>query len=199
LHTLCRLALAALAFTLVPGIAYAHNFSPAVGDFYAGVLHPLTALEHVLPMIGLGILAGQGGRLVVAEPILIVFPLALVAGACLALTGMPMPFAPIANVISMVLVGGLVAAAVRLPRLAAIALAAAMGITHGYANAEGMSVATKPYLFIPGLAAAGLLVPFYCTALVYSLKPFWMQIAVRVAGSWIAATGILVLGMARIR
>jgi urease accessory protein len=99
----------------------------------------------------------------------------------------------------MVVAGGLVAATVRLPRIAAIALAAAMGITHGYTNAEGMSVATKPYLLIPGLAVAGLLVPFYCTAVVRSLKPFWMQIAVRVAGSWIAATGILVLGMARIR
>ena len=148
-------------------------------------------------MIGLGILAGQGGRLVVAQPILNVFPLALLAGAGLALAGMPMPFAALANVLSMIVVGGLVAAALPLPKPGAIALAAAMGITHGYANAADMGAATKPYLFIPGMAVAGLFVLFYCMLAVHYLKPYWTQVAVRVAGSWIAATGILVLGMFR--
>jgi urease accessory protein len=49
-----------------------------------------------------------------------------------------------------------------------------------------------------GLVAAALLATGY--GLVVSdallrLKPTWPQVAVRVAGSWVAAVGILVLGM----
>ena len=54
----------------------------------------------------------------------------------------------------------------------------------------------KPYLFIPGVGLAGLVVTGYgmiMTDYVLRRKVGWMTIAVRVAGSWIAAIGLLVL------
>ena len=58
------------------------------GDFYGGVLHPLTALEHALPILALGLLAGQQGERA-ARWLVLVFPLALLIGAVLA-TVMPL-------------------------------------------------------------------------------------------------------------
>jgi urease accessory protein len=55
---------------------------------------------------------------------------------------------------------------------------------------------TKPYLYIPGVALAGLAVTAYglmVTDYLLRRKADWIHIAVRVAGSWIAAIGILVL------
>ena len=33
--------------------AHAHSVNKQFGDFYGGMLHPLTALEHLLPILGL--------------------------------------------------------------------------------------------------------------------------------------------------
>ena len=55
-------------------------------------------------------------------------------------------------------------------------------------------------VFIPGLVAAALLATGYnlivTDTLLLRLKPTWPRIAVRMAGSWVATVGILVLGMA---
>jgi hydrogenase/urease accessory protein HupE len=54
-------ALASLFALLSPSVASAHPIK-GVGDFYAGMLHPLTALEFLLPWIALSLFAGQQGR-----------------------------------------------------------------------------------------------------------------------------------------
>src|SRR6185503_7485701 len=52
------------------GTAHAHSTVKGVGDLYAGLLHVLTALEHVLPFIALSLLAGQRGMKAHAEAVL---------------------------------------------------------------------------------------------------------------------------------
>lgn len=52
---------AVILTVLSPVLAVAHPMA-GVGDFYAGMLHPLTAIEFVLPMVALSLLAGQQGR-----------------------------------------------------------------------------------------------------------------------------------------
>ena len=39
-----------LFVVITSSTAYAHLPSPRFGDYYGGVLHPLTALEHLLPI-----------------------------------------------------------------------------------------------------------------------------------------------------
>jgi urease accessory protein len=174
--------------------ACAHSAARGAGDFYAGALHALTALEHVLPFLALGILAGQQGRK--AEPVLLVFCVALAAGATAALWVPPSPYTNLLNIVSAVLFGGLVAASWSLPMTVHYSLAVVFGLSHGFANGAGMIEQTKPYLYIPGVALAGLAVTAYglmVTDYLLHRKPGWMHIAVRVAGSWITAIGILVL------
>jgi hypothetical protein len=63
-------------------------------------------------------------------------------------------------------------------------------------DAPALTQPIKPYLFIPGLGLAGLMLSGYALIAVdwvLRQKYAWMRIAVRVLGSWIAAIGILVL------
>lgn len=176
--------------------AHAHSAAKGIGDFYSGALHALTALEHVLPFVALGILAGQQGQK--AEPVLGVFCIALLVGAILALWIPGVPYLAVLNISSTIALGGLVAVARPLPAPVFYALAIVFGLSHGFANGEGMAETTKPYLFIPGVALAGLVVTAYgliVTDWLLRRKTEWLQTALRVAGSWIAAIGILVLAV----
>ena len=165
-----------------------------MGDFYAGFLHPVTALEHVLPFLALGILCGQQGqRAQVALPL---FWVALMAGATAALWLPGLAGVDLLNILSALILGALIAAALPLPTLVYSALALLFGLSHGYANGTAVTGLIKPYLFIPGFGLAGLVVTGYgmiMTDYVLRRKVGWMTIAVRVAGSWVAAIGLLVL------
>jgi urease accessory protein len=167
-----------------------------VGDLYAGLLHVLTGLEHVLPFIALSLLAGQRGLKAQAEAVLLVFPVALMIGAAGALWLPPVPGLAFFNVASAILLGGLVAAARHLPGAVFYGLVVVFGISHGFANGETISGSIKAYLFILGIGLAGLAILAYATLMVDYLlkrKAGWLHIAVRVAGSWIAAIGVLAL------
>ena len=183
----------------VAGNADAHSMVKGVGDFYAGLLHVLTALEHVLPFIALSLLAGQRGMKMQADAVLLVFPIALMIGATAALRLPPLPGLAFFNIASAILLGGLVASAWPLPRAVFYGLVVAFGLSHGFANGEAVTETTKAYLFILGIGLAGLAVLAYGTLMVDFLlkrKATWIPIAVRVAGSWIAAIGVLVLATA---
>jgi urease accessory protein len=176
--------------------AHAHSTVKGAGDLYAGLLHALTALEHVLPFVALSLLAGQRGLKAQAEAVLLVFPVALMSGAAAALWLPPVPGLAFFNVASATLLGGLVAAAWPLPRAVFYGLVVVFGLSHGFANGEAISENTKAYLFILGIGLSGLAVLAYGMLMVDFLlkrKAGWIPIAVRVAGSWIAAIGVLVL------
>jgi urease accessory protein len=179
--------------------AEAHSAVKGVGDFYGGLLHVVTALEHVLPFIALSLLAGQRGLRAQADIVLLLFPIALMVGATAAVWAPPPPGLAFFNISSAILLGALVAAAWPLPRVVFYALFIVFGISHGFANGEAITPTTKAYLFILGVGLSGLVVLAYGTLMVDFLlkrKEGWIHIAVRVAGSWIAAIGVLVLATA---
>lgn len=189
-------ATTAIVFFLTTGSAQAHAPSSTVGDFYAGALHPLTSLEHVLAFIAFGLLGGQQGER--AQPAVLIFAAALIAGAALARVSPALPAIDLVNIGSAVILGLLVAAAFRLPLAVLYAIAAIFGLTHGYSNGAAMMAPLKPWLYLPGVGLSGLLVAAYGFVIldwVARRNSTWMPIAVRVAGSWIAAIGILVLGV----
>ncbi len=197
LRTLATRAGVALGLTFGADAAWAHVASAQAGAFYAGLLHPLTAPEHVLPMLALGLLAGQRG-LHEGQGVLLAFILALTIGAGLAPSGVTPRWISPLNVGSLVVIGGLVAASWRLPIGLLYALALGFGATHGHANGAALPSGLSPAIFALGLATAASLTTGYglvVTDALSRLKPAWPRVAVRVAGSWVAAVGILVLGM----
>jgi urease accessory protein len=184
------MVLASLIALLSPATASAHPIK-GVGDFYAGMLHPLTALEFLLPWIALSLFAGQQGRKA-ALLTLALFPLALMSGAALAMT-LPSPTWLNAVDLAIIPILGLaVALAITCPNTVVVIIVSAVGLLHGMANGSEIAAPMSPWRFIPGLAAVAILFLAYGIGLVRSLKRPWTQIAVRVAGSWIAAVGIMV-------
>ena len=189
------IASATVLLLLWPAALFAHPMQ-GIGDFYAGMLHPLTAIEWVLPMVALSLLAGQQGR-ETALSAMAVFPVALAAGAVAGDVFPSTGQAEMANICLMVALGLLVAWAGRMPLGLSVAFAASIGLTVGFANGSELTPATSAYRFTAGLALVGLLVISYGVGFVRWLKAPWTKVGVRVVGSWIAAVGILFLGLKR--
>jgi urease accessory protein len=177
--------------------AHAHSLSNRVGDFYGGILHPLTALEHVLPFLALGLLAGQQGARA-ARWMLLVFPLGLLLGTAFAAVDPADYWVTPLNHLSFVVLGLLLAAAWRIPLGLLLALGALIGLSHGYENGRDLTTGPGILLFVPGVALVGFIITALASAATLALtaRADWPRVAVRIAGSWIAAIGIMMIGLA---
>ena len=177
--------LALLILLCLPVAVAAHPIK-GVGDFYSGMLHPLTALEFLLSWIALALFAGQQGRKT-ALLALAIFPSALVLGAVLGTVVASPAWLPAMNLVLIPILGLAVVLAISFPTPATVILIALVGLLHGLANGAEITAPVSPWRFIPGLATIAVLVLAYGIGLVCSLHKPWTRIAVRVAGSWIAA------------
>lgn len=125
-----------LALILTPGAALAHPGHSGAG-LWDGMAHPLGGADHLLAMVALGLLAAQlGGRAMLALPM--AFVAAMVLGAGLGAGGVALAGVEPMILASVVVLGALVALALR-PHLGlVVAMAALFGAAHGWAHgAEG--------------------------------------------------------------
>ncbi len=187
-----HLLLAAVA-TLLPAVADAHLVNTGLGPFYDGVSHFALTPEDVAPALAMALLAGlRGAR--VARLVLFALPCAWLAGG---LGGLAHPAAVATTALtatSFLLLGVLVAADARLRPGWVVGLAIVLGLVHGYFNGSAMAEARLGLLGLSGIVSALFVIVALAEALVVALREPWTRIAVRVAGSWIAAAGLLLLG-----
>jgi nickel/cobalt transporter (NicO) family protein len=181
---------------LFPTAASAHLVNTDVGEFYAGMLHPLTSAEHLLPSLALALLAIQCGK-PAARAILLAFPIALLVGT-LAGSRLP-PFAAfhLANLAVLVGLGALLALGERLKRIgpAAVgALALLTGWILGYRSGIDMAASKVAAQFIPGVALTGFIVVALIMAWV-PIAPSHAGHRLRtLAGAGFAVVGLVLLG-----
>ncbi len=97
---------------------------------------------------------------------------------------------------SLLVVGLLTALDRRLPPGAVAALAVAIGALHGWSNGAALALDGREARALVGIGAALFVLVALTAALVCRLERPWTRIAVRVAGSWAAAIGLLMLGWA---
>lgn len=90
--------------------------------------------------------------------------------------------------------GGMLAADARISLPLTTLLAAILGLYHGYLNGMGMGPLSFATFALLGLASAVFVLVALSAAFVVQLHAHWARTAVRVAGSWIAACGRLMLG-----
>ncbi|MGC2725625.1 MAG: hypothetical protein WA224_16800, partial [Candidatus Acidiferrales bacterium] len=67
---------------------------------------------------------------------------------------------------------------------------------HGDLNGAGMGRAADGALALIGLVIAVFVVVALASSFAVSLRQMWARIAVRVFGSWIVASGLLMIGWA---
>jgi urease accessory protein len=96
--------------------------------------------------------------------------------------------------IPMLILGGLVAVDLRISVSAIMALAALLGISHGFLNGSGMGGTAGAPEALVGMVGAIFALVTLVEAAVVACRSMPVRIGVRVLGSWTAATGILLLG-----
>ncbi len=173
--------------------ARAHLANTGFGPFYDGMYHLLLAPEDLLPVIALALLAGLSGPRTSRWVLFSLSFLWVLAGA----GGLPSSSevaTPVLAAGSLIILGALVAANLKLPFVLVLVLATLLGLSHGYLN--GTAMAPSGITGLLGVAAAVFALVSLISGLVVRLEAFWARTAVRVVGSWIAAIGLLMLGWA---
>jgi hydrogenase/urease accessory protein HupE len=184
---------AMLAIALGCGPAQAHLESTGLGPVYDGMLHFLTSPEDLLPAVALALLAGLRGA-PHARRTMSTLPAAWLLGGLAGLSAAGAIAGPLAAAFWLLLLGGLVVADAKLSLRSMTLLAALLGLVHGYFNGTGMGLSTAAVVALLGLATAVFVVIVLVAALCIALRSPWARVAVRVGGSWMAASGLLLLG-----
>jgi hydrogenase/urease accessory protein HupE len=187
--------LAALCGVLVPGRAEAHLVTTGLGPVYDGISHVLMSPEDLVPILAMSFLAGLNGARAGRTTLFSLTVAWVTGGAAGFLFGHTV--LPVAlTSASFLILGGLTAADRRLSPAVVTGLAAAVGLLHGWMNGASIAETGRSPLGLIGIAATVFVCVSLVSALVISLRAAWLRIAVRVAGSWVAAIGLLMIGWA---
>jgi urease accessory protein len=183
----------ALVAVLCSKPAEAHLESTGMGPIYDGLMHFLMSPEDLVPVLALALLAGLRGA-AYGRRASFTLPLSWLVGSLFGLTAAATTGSAILSALWFLLLGGLLIADARLSLRALTALAVLLGLVHGYWNGTGMGLSGSAVVALLGLASGVFALVVLAAALVVPLRAQWARIAVRVAGSWIAASGLLMLG-----
>jgi urease accessory protein len=184
-------ALLAILFGLAATPALAHV---GVGDhfsFMRGFQHPPGGLDHLAAMIAVGVWgAAAGGRRVWVWPA--AFVAAMIVGGILGRTGVALPMVEPAIALSVVALGLLVVATVRVPLTAGAVIVAAFAIFHGHAHGvEAPDAGWTGYAF--GFVIATALLHAVGIAIARLLERAAGLAPIRTIGGATAALGVFLL------
>ena len=179
---------------IFPAHTEAHLNSTGLGPVYDGLLHFILSPEDFLPVLALALLAGLRGA-DHGRRALFVLPTSWLIGGLVGLKAAA-PGNTALTCVSFLLLGGLLAADAKLSLRATTILAVLVGLFHGYLNGSGMGRPENGGLALLGLIFAVFVLVAVAAAFVVRLRRHWEHIAVRVMGSWITASGLLMLGWA---
>lgn len=186
-------AIVVFTAALCPATAEAHLNSTGMGPIYDGLMHFAGSPEDLVPALALALLAGLRGA-AYGRRALFVLPAAWLMGGLAGLAAAAVNASAVPTAVTFLLLGGLVALDAKLSLRATTALAALLGLYHGYLNGTGMGQPGRAFLALLGLVSAVFILVALAAALVVQLQAAWARITVRVAGSWIVASGLLMLG-----
>jgi urease accessory protein len=186
-----------LVFVVLMGAvpAEAHLNSTGMGPVYDGLMHFLMSPEDFVPVLALALLAGMRGARYGRRTLFIV-PAAWLLGGILGLSTAAVTGYAVVAAVWFLLLGLLLAFDAQLSIQMMSVLAALMGLYHGYLNGTGMGPSGTAVSALVGLGFAVFVFIALSSAFVVRLHAHWARIAVRVAGSWVAASGLLMLGWA---
>lgn len=184
-----------LALALCPLSAEAHLSSTGLGPVYDGIAHFFTSPEDLLSALALALWAGLRGA-AHGRRVLLALPGAWLLGALLGAHAPAAEGGALGASLGLLLPGGLLAADAKLSPRATSALAVGLGLHHGYGNGAGLGASWSAAAALLGLAASVFTLVALASAFAAPRRAAWARIAVRVAGSWIAAIGVLTFALA---
>jgi urease accessory protein len=172
-----------------PGTALAHTGVGGLSGFMSGVAHPLFGPDHLVAMLAVGLWGSQLGN-----PALwvlpVTFPLIMAVGGFFGVVGVELPMVEAVIAVSALVLGAMVALALRPPLWVAGVLVAIFGLFHGNAHGLELPEAAKPISYAVGFVLATGFIHLTGVALgLLGRWPLGAQ-AVRAGGVAVAALGI---------
>jgi urease accessory protein len=189
----CLCSLILPCFCLWPDTAQAHLMTTGFGPFYDGVMHLTLSPDDLLGVLALALLAGLAGASY-GRTVLFCLTATWLVGGLIGLQLDQEVSLPLVNTFSFLMVGLLVVLDLKLPLWLVTCLSIILGLFHGFFNGSAMSEAGGGTLALLGIVTGVFVVVTIAAAFITSLRQTWTRVAVRVAGSWIAAIGLLLLG-----
>lgn len=185
-----------LAFLGTTFPALAHSGEGYGGGFIAGFTHPILGWDHVAAMVAVGLWgAFLGAPAIWILPV--VFPLVMAMGAIAGIIGIPVPAIETGIALSAVVLGLMIAFAVKPPIWVSSIIVGAFAIFHGYAHGTELPSSVNAFAFAAGFViATGIL---HLIGIAFGLLVKWPagRVAVRGAGGLISLAGVAFLtGMA---
>jgi urease accessory protein len=193
--TLRQIMAGLIAGLFIASPAFAHT-GGAIGGLTAGLLHPITGLDHVVAMVAVGLWGGiLGGAAVWQLPV--IFPIVMALAGALGALGVPVPGIETGIALSGVVLGVMVLFMLRPPITVAAGLVGLFALFHGHAHGTELPEAANPLTYALGFVVATGALHLAGIAFGQLIKWPQGQIAVRAAGGMIALAGAAFLtGMA---
>jgi urease accessory protein len=183
------IAIVLLASAFAPTHAFAHSEQGAAIDFWGGFTHPIFGPDHVIAMVAVGLWgAFLGPPAIWLLPV--VFPLVMAVAGALGVLGLPLRGVETGIALSAIMLGAMVAGAVKPPLWVAALLVGAFAVFHGYAHGVELPVGADAIAFSMGFViATGTL---HLCGIAFGALSHWRagRIAVRLAGVVIAVIGV---------
>jgi len=186
------LSLAAAATAGFSTAALAHVGDHSHMSFTEGLLHPFSGIDHVLAMVAVGLWASQlGGRALWLLPL--IFPAVMAVGAALGLSGVTLPWVEIGIAGSVMILGAVVALALRPSLAISVPLIGAFALLHGYSHGIELPASASAVGYGVGFSVATLMLHAVgiATGLIAGRLP--VRFAARTTGGAIAALGLVLL------
>ncbi|GAB4358021.1 MAG: hypothetical protein Kow00114_09950 [Kiloniellaceae bacterium] len=175
--------------------AEAHTGAGAASGLAAGFFHPIGGLDHVLAMLGVGLLGYViGGRALWLVPAAFVAMMAV--GGVFGVAGLGLPFVEAGIALSVVVIGAALAFGAKLPLALAMALAGGFAVFHGHAHGTEMPLAASGLAYGLGFMAATALLHGVGIGAGFGLNAVAgaaAQRAARLGGALLSVSGLAIL------
>jgi len=173
-----------------PALAHTGHEHTMLEGFGAGFGHPFGGVDHLLAMIAVGVWgAQQGGRAVWLVPLSFVAIMAV--GGALGFGGIGIGGTENVIVASVLVLGAVVAAAVKPPLWIAMPLVGAFALFHGLAHGAELPQAADMVGYAAGFMVATALLHAAGITLAFALRKGAPSLALRVAGMAQIGAGVL--------
>ena len=184
-----RIASLTCALLCISSVAYGHEGAGIAGGFISGFAHPILGWDHVAAMVAVGLWgAFLGSPAIWILPV--VFPLVMAFGGALGVMGIPIPSIETGIAVSAIVLGAMVAFAIRPPLWVAAILVGVFAIFHGHAHGTELPSAANPLAYSAGFViSTGML---HLSGIAFGLLVRWPagKIAVRTFGVFISIAGV---------
>lgn len=184
-----RILMCAVACIALAGPAYAHSEAGLAGGFISGLMHPLFGWDHVAAMVAVGLWgAFLGTPAMWLLPV--VFPLVMAMGGSMGVLGIAVPAVETGIAASAIVLGAMVALAVRPPIWVAAVIVAAFAIFHGHAHGTELPNSASALTYSIGFVlSTGLL---HLSGILFGLlvRIPGGKLAVQTGGGLIALSGV---------